>query len=116
VVPALLKFLFCPVLVWIFFYAPHDLAVFISLLLVEPGCMFSSESEPAVCLHQGLIFLSLVFFDLCSCCAWIAVGMYPDCVLELSDQKARGFLVLIALKWLFPEHVLKVFSEISVRT
>jgi hypothetical protein len=38
------------------------------------------------------------------------------CVLELSDQKARGFLVLIALKWLFLEHVYKVFGEIHMRT
>jgi hypothetical protein len=59
--------------------------------------MFSSESEPAVCLHQGLIFLSL-FFDLYSNCVWIVAGMYTDCVLELPDQKDRGFLVLIALK------------------
>jgi hypothetical protein len=33
----------------------------------------------------------------------------------LSDQKARGFLVLIALNWLFSEHVHKVFSEMTVR-
>jgi hypothetical protein len=35
--------------------------------------------------------------------------------LELSDQKARGFLVPIALKWSFLEHVCKVFDEISMR-
>jgi hypothetical protein len=27
----------------------------------------------------------------------------------------RGFLVSIALKWLFPEHTYKVFGEMSVR-
>jgi hypothetical protein len=31
-------------------------------------------------------------------------------------KKTRGFLVLIALKWLFSEHVRKVFGEIPVRT
>jgi hypothetical protein len=34
--------------------------------------------------------------------------------LELSDQKARGFLVPIAFKWSFLEHVCKVFDEIPV--
>jgi hypothetical protein len=37
-------------------------------------------------------------------------------VLELLDQKARGFLVLIALIRLFLEHARKVFGEIPVRT
>jgi hypothetical protein len=40
----------------------------------------------------------------------------PGCVLELPDQKARGFLVLIALKRLFLEHGHKLFGEMSVRT
>jgi hypothetical protein len=34
---------------------------------------------------------------------------------ELSDQKARGFLVQIALTRRFLEHARKVFGEISVR-
>ncbi len=37
-------------------------------------------------------------------------------ILELSDQKDQGFLVLIALKRLFSEHVCKVFDEIRMRT
>jgi hypothetical protein len=37
-------------------------------------------------------------------------------ILDLSDQKAQDFLVLIVLKWLFPEHVHKVFSEMPVST
>jgi hypothetical protein len=36
-------------------------------------------------------------------------------VLELLDHNARGFLVPIALKRLFPEHARQVFGEISVR-
>jgi hypothetical protein len=36
-------------------------------------------------------------------------------IFELSDQKARGFLVLIALTWLFSEYTHKVFGEIFVR-
>jgi hypothetical protein len=35
--------------------------------------------------------------------------------LELSDQKVRGFIVPISLKWLFLEYTCKVFDEISVR-
>jgi hypothetical protein len=37
-------------------------------------------------------------------------------VLESPDQKTRGFLVLIALKQLFPEHADNVFGEMPVRT
>jgi hypothetical protein len=44
-------------------------------------------------------------------CRWI-----PSLVLELLDQKAQDFLVPIALKWLFPEHVCKVFGEMRMRT
>jgi hypothetical protein len=35
-------------------------------------------------------------------------------ILDLSDQKARDFLVLIALKRLLPEHVRKVLGEMTV--
>jgi hypothetical protein len=34
---------------------------------------------------------------------------------ELPNQKARGFLVFIGFKQLFPEHARKLFGEISVR-
>jgi hypothetical protein len=44
------------------------------------------------------------------------VQVEASVVLELPDQKARGFLVQIALKWLFPEHARKVFGEMAVRT
>jgi hypothetical protein len=37
-------------------------------------------------------------------------------ILELPDQKARGFLVLIAFKRLFSEHAHKMFGEMPVRT
>jgi hypothetical protein len=37
-------------------------------------------------------------------------------VLELPDQKARGFLILISLKRLFFEHARKIFGEMFVRT
>jgi hypothetical protein len=36
-------------------------------------------------------------------------------ILELSDRKAREFLVLIALKRLFLEHSYRVFGKMSVR-
>jgi hypothetical protein len=37
-------------------------------------------------------------------------------VLELPDQKARVFLVLIALTWWILKHAHKVFGEMPVRT
>jgi hypothetical protein len=43
-----------------------------------------------------------------------AVGV--DVVLELSDQKTRGFLVHIVFNRLFPEHVRKVFGKMLVST
>jgi hypothetical protein len=36
-------------------------------------------------------------------------------ILELPDRKARGFIVLIAFKRLFPERAHQVFGEMSVR-
>jgi hypothetical protein len=45
---------------------------------------------------------------------WIVTGTRPGDTLELPDQKARGFLVSIALKQLFPEHAYKIFGEMSV--
>jgi hypothetical protein len=36
-------------------------------------------------------------------------------IFELSDQKARGFLVFIVIKRLFSEYVRKIFGEMSVR-
>jgi hypothetical protein len=36
-------------------------------------------------------------------------------ILELSDQKVRGFLVLITLKRLISERVHQVFGEMTVR-
>jgi hypothetical protein len=47
---------------------------------------------------------------------WIIAETHPGYTLELPDRKARGFLVLIALKRLFPEHTHRVFGEMSVRT
>jgi hypothetical protein len=38
---------------------------------------------------------------LCGDFVWIVTGARSGVVLELPDQKARGLLVLIALKWLF---------------
>jgi hypothetical protein len=35
-------------------------------------------------------------------------------ILDLSDQKAQDFLVLIALKRLLPEHACKVLGEMTV--
>jgi hypothetical protein len=40
----------------------------------------------------------------------------PGIILELPDQKARGFWVQIAITRRFLEHAHKVFGEMSVRT
>jgi hypothetical protein len=73
-----------------------------------------ASSNHAVCLQ---FFKRLNFgVDFCGLLVWILVGPRPGIVLELPIQKARGFLVLIALKWLFLDHAHKVFDEIPVRT
>jgi hypothetical protein len=50
---------------------------------------------------------------------WFCVGELlqgeAGVVLELPDQKAQGFLVLIALKRLFSEHAHKIFGEMLVK-
>jgi hypothetical protein len=47
---------------------------------------------------------------------WIVAGNYLDHVLEPPDQRARDFIVSIALNRLVPEHVRNLFGKISVRT
>jgi hypothetical protein len=37
-------------------------------------------------------------------------------ILDLPDQKARCFLVLIVFKWLLLEHTRKVFGEMTKMT
>jgi hypothetical protein len=46
---------------------------------------------------------------------WIVAGTHPGFILELPDQKARGFIVEIDLPW-FPERAHQVFGEMLVRT
>jgi hypothetical protein len=57
----------------------------------------------------------LVVFSV-RCCMWIVAGTRLGVIFELSDKKARGFLVSIALNRLLPEHVCKMFGEMLVRT
>jgi hypothetical protein len=45
-----------------------------------------------------------------------AVGVCPGIILELLDQKARGFLVPVALTPWFLDSTHKVFGEILMRT
>jgi hypothetical protein len=61
------------------------------------------------CLKGGKSCVDLSFE-----CEYLQVKV--GCVLELPDQKAREFLVLIAFKLLFPEHARKVFDKMSVMT
>jgi hypothetical protein len=59
----------------------------------------------------GCRFIDFVFLIDCG-----LLQVKPGCILELPDQKARGFLVLIALERLFLKHAHKVFGEIPMRT
>jgi hypothetical protein len=61
----------------------------------------------SVCSCARLIF---------SCLVRLLLQMFNLVFLELSDKKVRGFLVLIALKWLPHEQAHKVFGEIPVMT
>jgi hypothetical protein len=47
-------------------------------------------------------------------CVKLLQGEVGD-ILELSDQKARGFLVQISFKRLVLEHARKVFGEMTMR-
>jgi hypothetical protein len=47
---------------------------------------------------------------------WIIAGTHFSLTLELSVQKARGFIVLVILSWWFLDSVHKVFGEMTVRT
>jgi hypothetical protein len=61
-------------------------------VISERYLLLCEQIEPAVCCYQSP-FLLLVLFDFCSCGAWIVVGTCFGLILELSDRKARGFIV-----------------------
>jgi hypothetical protein len=44
-----------------------------------------------------------------------SLQVIADVVLELSDQKTQGFIILISLKWLFSKYACKLFSEMTMR-
>jgi hypothetical protein len=64
-------------------------------------------------LSFGPLFLRVVFF--LWILVWIFAGAHPGSIFELPDQRTQVFLVLIALMWLFPEHVHKMFGEMPFR-
>jgi hypothetical protein len=76
-----------------------------ALIFLAVSCCLPLRVE----LSHVLLILSYLF-----CCGLL----YGEAgiVLELPDQKARGFLVSRAFKRLLPEHVYKVFGEIPVTT
>jgi hypothetical protein len=59
----------------------------------------SRSSPPRSCFCQSNL---VIIFARVAC--GLLQGGSRSC-LELLDQKARGFLVFLALKWMFPEHV-----------
>jgi hypothetical protein len=129
---------YCPVgsRAWIhraFFSSSGDTVLRPVILPVGSGIhfdfVFCSSSSPSSVQRQEVAPVSRVFgcfqFLLCGGCSFINFDFSIDCellqgkasiTLELSDQKARGFLLPIVLKGLFPEHVHKMFGEIPVRT
>jgi hypothetical protein len=72
------------------------------------ACVVGGSFFVCFCLFKVSIFLTISY-------AWIVVGGNRFYI-ELPDQKDQGFLLLIALKRLFSEHVCKVFDEIRMRT
>jgi hypothetical protein len=79
------------------------LSQFSSIVVLQFACRCRPESAPSR------------FFDPCLFCVWIVAETHSGLTLELSDQKARGFLTSIVLKRLFFEHAHKVFGEMPVR-
>jgi hypothetical protein len=67
-------------------------------------------AQPRVLLGFAIVH-QVCFLIVCGC-----LQVEVDVVFELSNQKARCFLVLITLKQLLHEYARKVFGEISVRT
>jgi hypothetical protein len=70
-------------------------------------------------LVEGVLARDAVLLGLVA--AWVQLMLVVELsvlghVLELPKQKARGFLVLIVLRRLFPKHAYKVFDEIPVKT
>jgi hypothetical protein len=91
----------------------------LDLAPAHKSCLYARE---AFGLHSSVLTSSVVrstsvqIFDFAgSFCAECVQGE-ADVLLELTDQKARGFLVLIALNRLLPEHACKMFGEMLVRT
>jgi hypothetical protein len=46
----------------------------------------------------------------------VCLQLEDGIVLQVSDKKTRGFLILIAFNRLFSEHVRKMFDEMTVST
>jgi hypothetical protein len=88
-------------------FAPRPL-VFVVLQHLQLGSAFASS---ALILSVVAVVIDFVFPIEC-----VMLQVKPGCILELPDQKARGFLVLIALERLFLKHAHKVFGEIPMRT
>jgi hypothetical protein len=57
----------------------------------------------------------LVMFFILDCMWIITRSRPPGHTLEPPDKKAQDFLISIALKQLFHEHVRKMFGEMTVR-
>jgi hypothetical protein len=81
------------------------------------SCSRVSRQEQALQELPSLtVFVSISLDFFCQVHVWIVAGTHSGLVLEISDQKARGFLVSIALKRLFLKHVRKLFGQMPVRT
>jgi hypothetical protein len=65
---------------------------------------FLPESHITTALPLGLLKMAQIWCRFLWVIMWIVVEE-ADVILELLNQKTRGCLVLIALKWLFFKHV-----------
>jgi hypothetical protein len=81
--------------------------------------LLTVDSSLVLWVWVQLVIILLRSTSLCDLSLSIACELLQEevsVILELSDQKVQGFLVLIALKRLFVKYAHKLFGEITVRT
>jgi hypothetical protein len=101
------------------FFQPHEPALiqYPAAWLLLPATVRSpvSSISPLLCCHSKHFdfgYRSSISLVLCFGLLQLRTGI----VLELPNQKAQVFLVLIAFTRWFSEHARKVFSEMTMRT
>jgi hypothetical protein len=81
----------------------------------ESALVFLSRSVFYDRAYSSLVSSSLILIFPSDSVVWIVAETHPGLTLELPIQKARGFLVSVALSWWFLDNTHKLFGEIPVR-